>query len=267
MGLFLLPLFSFFLPRNFTFWVKYAGNWNEQHPPLSYRIQRWWLKKHIARCKVTLNGFWKDQPPHCFSFENPCLTQENIAQGKRVVATKVFEPPFTFAFVGRLEDPKGVSQILEAFKDIPFDKVEKLHFIGDGENFERYKSDSGYLGAKVVFHGFQSTPVVHEILAASHFFLLPSLSEGFPKVIAEAACYGCIPVVSDVGSIAHYVNSSNGFLWELNGNAEFIAILHSAIVTDRQTLNLKSEAILDLAVLFTFEHYFAKLDHLLKNNS
>src|SRR5690606_15339125 len=29
MGLFLLPLFSFIFPRNYTFWVKYAGNWGQ----------------------------------------------------------------------------------------------------------------------------------------------------------------------------------------------------------------------------------------------
>ncbi|RZK04381.1 MAG: capsular biosynthesis protein, partial [Flavobacterium sp.] len=84
MGLFLLPLFSFFLPRKYTLWVKYAGNWGEEHPPLSYRFQRWWLKKNLAKCKVTLNGFWPDQEEHCYSFENPCLTLEDIEKGRAI---------------------------------------------------------------------------------------------------------------------------------------------------------------------------------------
>src|SRR5690606_11098200 len=88
MGLFLLPLFSFFLPRTFTFWVKYAGNWNQENPPLSYTLQRWWLKKNYAKCKVTINGFWDNQPLHCYSFENPCLTQEDIERGKEIAERK-----------------------------------------------------------------------------------------------------------------------------------------------------------------------------------
>ncbi|MEZ4854629.1 hypothetical protein [Flavobacterium sp.] len=75
MGLFLLPLFSFVFPRKYTFWVKYAGNWKQKNPPISYRIQRWWLQQNFAKCKVTINGCWENQPSHCLSFENPCLTE------------------------------------------------------------------------------------------------------------------------------------------------------------------------------------------------
>src|SRR5690606_3617927 len=91
MGLFLLPLFSFFLPRKYTFWVKYAGNWSQKNPPLSYRLQRWWLIHNIARCSVTINGFWKNQPSHCYSFENPCLTQNDIDKGLQISKIKSFE--------------------------------------------------------------------------------------------------------------------------------------------------------------------------------
>src|SRR5690606_35614436 len=76
MGLFLLPLFSFILPRRYTFWVKYAGSWNQENAAFASRLQHWWLKNNLARCKVTINGFWDNQPKHCYSFENPCLTGE-----------------------------------------------------------------------------------------------------------------------------------------------------------------------------------------------
>src|SRR5262249_44353868 len=35
----------------------------------------------------------------------------------------------------------------------------------------------------------------------SHFLLLPSSSEGWPKVLSEGMAYGAVPVTSDVGSI------------------------------------------------------------------
>lgn len=260
MGLFLLPLFSFFIPRKFTFWVKYAGNWNQKKPPLSYRFQRWWLKKNIAKCNVTINGFWSGQPKHCHSFENPCLTQEDIKKGKEIAQTKTFDQSYIFSFVGRLEDAKGVSRIIEALKNIPVEKIEKVHFIGSGDDLEKYKNASRFLGEKVLFHGFQNSEKVHQILKESHFFLLPSQSEGFPKVIAEAACYGTIPVVSDVGSIAHYINDSHGFIWHLNQDVSFSKILFQALQTSPEKLTAKSQNLLTVAEKFTFNAYLEKLE-------
>ena len=38
-------------------------------------------------------------------------------------------------------------------------------------------------------------------------------SEGFPKVIAEAMNFGCLPIVSNISSIGQYVkDGENGFL-------------------------------------------------------
>lgn len=262
MGLFLLPLFSFFIPRKFTFWVKYAGNWNQQNPPLSYRIQRWWLKKNIAKCNVTINGFWPDQPKHCHSFENPCLTQEDIKKGKEIAQTKTFDQSYIFSFVGRLEDAKGVSRIIEALKEIPAEKIKEVHFVGNGNKTEQYIKQASFLGNKVFFHGFLDKNGVHTILSKSHFFLLPSTaSEGFPKVIAEASCYGTIPIVSDVSSISHYINSQNGFLWSLKDNLPFVQVIKEAINTSSNDLKRKSEYVIKVGKLFTFENYKKKLDH------
>lgn len=260
MGLFLLPLFSFFIPRKFTFWVKYAGNWNQQNPPLSYRIQRWWLKKNIARCKVTINGFWDGQPAHCYSFENPCLTEEDIARGAEIAQNKSFEGSYIFSFVGRLEDAKGVSRIIEALKEIPTEKIKEVHFVGNGNKTEQYIMQASFLGNKVFFHGFLGKKGVHTILSKSHFFLLPSDSEGFPKVIAEAACYGVIPITSDVGSIAHYINQSNGFVWQINGDMTFEEVFSEAINSSSTQLKEKSIRITNVAKLFTFENYKNKLE-------
>lgn len=258
-GLFLLPLFAFFLPRKYTFWVKYAGNWNQKNSPLSYRFQRWFLKKNFAKCKVTINGFWPDQPAHCYSFENPCLTVEHIANGKQIATQKVFSPPFTLAFVGRLEDAKGVSRIIEALKNIPVEKIEKVHFIGSGDDLEKYKNASRFLGEKVLFHGFQNSEKVHQILAESHFLLLPSASEGFPKVIAEAACYGCIPIVSNVGSIPHYISEEEGFVWPFKNDGSYAEVVREAVQSSPDSLAAQSQSILALAEKFTYASYYKKL--------
>lgn len=263
MGLYLLPLFSIFLSKKYTFWVKYAGDWSQVNPPLSYKIQRWWLKNNLANCKVTINGFWDNQPENCLSFENPCLTDGDIHKGKEIIKTKKFTGSFTLSFVGRLDEAKGVDVILEALKNIVLEKISKIHFIGDGEKRTHFEKEASFLKDKVIFHGVLGSEQVHQLLHESHFLLLPSKSEGFPKVIAEAACYGTIPIVSNVGSIAHYINTSNGFVWDKSGPVSFLTVLLEALETPAPQLQEQSKNLLSVAELFTFENYKSKLDALI----
>lgn len=252
-------LLSFLFKRK-IWWNKFAGNWAQVNPPKSYGFQRWIFTK-ASHTNVTINGFWPDQLPHCHSFENPCLDEGDIEKGTQIATQKVFTGSYTFSFIGRLEDPKGVSRILEALKIIPSDKINKIHFVGDGNKTEHYRKQAAFLGDKVSFHGFLGKEKVHQILAASHFFLLPSTaSEGFPKVIAEAACYGAIPIVSDVSSISHYINNTNGFLWKIGDNIPFEKIFLTAVNTDSMRLKEKSNKVLNVAKEFTFENYRNKLE-------
>lgn len=267
MGLFLLPLFAFFLPRKYTLWVKYAGNWNQLNPPLSYRIQRFWLNKNWTKCKVSINGFWTNQPQHCLSFENPCLTDEQCNRGAQIIESKNFEGKFNLVFIGRLDDSKGISIILDALKQINLEKVNEIHFIGDGDNRKFYEEKAAFLNEKAVFYGFLSSEKVHQILAKSHFILLPSRSEGFPKVIAEAACYGVIPVVSDVGSIAHYINEANGFVWQISKDLSYESVLKMALESSNVKLKQQSKNLLSIAKMFTFENYRLKLEQYILNNN
>ena len=265
MGLFLLPLFSFFIARKFIFWVKYAGNWGSASQPLSYRLQKNWLQKNYAKCNVTINGFWPNQPFHCHSFENPCLTEQDILSGKSVALQKDFSGGFEFVFVGRLENAKGVQRIIEALRTVPQDTIKMVHFVGDGPKKEEYLAQLDFLKDKFKFHGFLGREEVHKVLAVSHFFLLPSASEGFPKALAEAACYGVIPVVSDVGSIPHYINVSNGFVWEIGGERSFGQVLLSALEATPVELKDISNNITRVGKMFTFENYYAKLSHLIES--
>ncbi|WP_396148784.1 glycosyltransferase family 4 protein [Flavobacterium sp.] len=258
-------VYSFFNKKNKIWWNKYAGDWGQINTSISYGFQRKILK--LAKfSRVTINGFWPDQLKHCFSFENPCLTETDINNGEIIANKKMFSPPFVFSFVGRFDNVKGVSILLEALKDIPYEMIDKIHLIGDGQNLNKNKKEARELGDKVIFHGFLPKKELHNFVASSHFLLLPSKAEGFPKVVAEAACYGVIPIVSDVGSISHYINSSNGFIWPINGDISYEKILSLAVNTNSLELKEKSKSILSVAKLFTFENYKNKLEKFIFSN-
>jgi glycosyltransferase involved in cell wall biosynthesis len=139
--------------------------------------------------------------------------------------------------------------------------IGQIHFIGDGKKTDEYIRYSADIADKVVFHGYKTGDFIRKILASSHFFLLPTTaSEGFPKVVAEASCYGCIPIVSDTSSIPHYVKDGlNGFVWKIDGEVKFLDKLASAINHPSDTLEKIAKNGGELAEKFTLERYFNRL--------
>jgi glycosyltransferase involved in cell wall biosynthesis len=260
-GSYLLPFFMLRRHGAYVFWVKYANDWGQRKPPPGYALQRWMLRRNLAGCKVTINGFWDGQQPHCLSFENPCLFESEIGRGFDLISRKRYVKPFTLAFVGRLEDAKGVSRIIESLRGMKPESLAKVHFMGDGRDIDRYRSQAAFLGDKAEFHGFCGSDRVREVLSSAHFFLLPTTaSEGFPKAIAEAACFGAVPVVSNVSSIGHYIkDGESGFIWDPE-KVDFETTLRRALETDEGDLGAVARYANSLSALFTFERYTQRLE-------
>ncbi|MEZ4854628.1 glycosyltransferase [Flavobacterium sp.] len=160
-----------------------------------------------------------------------------------------------------MEEAKGITVCIEALRSIPIHKIEKVHFIGNGTLLDFYKQQTLFLEDKVIFHGFLESNEVHSILANSHFLLLPSKSEGFPKAVAEAACYGVVPVVSNVGSIPHYITQENGFVWDVTVKNGYVEIFQKAVTTPSESLKKCSLKCTELSKNFTFKHYLENLEN------
>ena len=122
-----------------------------------------------------------------------------------------------------------------------------------------YKEQCTALGLPTVFHGFLERQEVFEVYKKSHFILLPSDSEGFPKVIAEAMNYGCIPIVSDVSSIGQYVNDKNGFLLNPINGQQLRKILSRAFSKNTDELTKMASDCYLVASRFTFNMYRKKI--------
>jgi len=262
MGNYLLPWLMFKKPGA-RFWVKYAGNWAQKKAPLGYAFQRWFLTKNFLQCKVTINGRWPGQPDHILSFENPCLTEEERKKGALVVKNKDYEGKLNFIFVGRVEEEKGVGLILDAFKDLKnVKRIGKIRIVGGGPARLRYEKRAQDYGLDIVFLGFMSRPDLNILFAESHVILLPSFaSEGFPKVIAEGANYGCIPIVSKVSSIPQYiVDSHNGFLMASIDSRGLEACLDRLLSQSAGDLSKIAHTAQSMAHAFTYDYYYKRIE-------
>lgn len=256
-GVYVLPLFLF-IPRNFILWVKYANNWGYVSNSFGYRFQRLFLEKNVLKCSVTINGFWQNQANHLKSFENPCISIEQLEKGNRL--KKSFDQNLRLVFAGRIEEAKGIDLLMEVLKELSRDRFEEWVFIGEGPLKEPLMKFCYELGISVKFPGFLSQTEVHNYLEQAHILVLPSKSEGFPKIVAEAWNYKVIPIVSPVGSIPHYLeNGKNGFMMEEVSEVSLSQTFKDLLSCSSTELIEISENGHSTAHKFTFENYYQKL--------
>lgn len=98
---------------------------------------------------------------------------------------------------GTRELPEIITKMLDVRKDIVFT------IVGDGPDFNYLNNwiTENNLENYVKMKGSLSLSKVEEEFKKSDVFIMPSLSEGFPRVILEAQKYGVPYVATDVGCV------------------------------------------------------------------
>lgn len=214
----LLAILISLFDKKRRYWHKFAGNWAQENPPFSYKLQKT-LMLRAKHTRVALNGTWDDQKSHTLSFENPCFSDEELAHAFKISENKVYQTPFHLLFVGRIEVEKGVGRILDALSllsTVEQSKILEVSFVGKGKDMEFLKNKAAQIPMSIHFPGPKSREELDGYYARSHIFIFPSsASEGFPKVVAEAAAYGNLLMVSQVSSLRHYIyHQQNGIVFQ-----------------------------------------------------
>jgi len=188
--------------------AKYAGNWDPKaKQPLSYRIQKWILSNTFLtrNIQVLVYGKWKNQTKNIKPFFTASFYKGEI---KKVIPHN-YNETLKFVFTGSLvsgKRPLLSIQIIEALNKKGI--KANLHIFGDGvlmKSLKLYVQDNN-LNDIIFINGNQEMETVKESLKDSHFSILPSKSEGWPKAIAEAMFYGVIPVSTKVSCIEWMLN-------------------------------------------------------------
>lgn len=118
------------------------------------------------------------------------------------------EEIFTFICVARLEKVKNQQAILESAVKLNKDGFKfKIWLVGKGEMLDDLMSysKSKDLDSTIVFKGASNE--IPLLMNKSHCFLLPSLWEGMPLSVLEAAASGLPIICSPVGSIPDFFSS------------------------------------------------------------
>ena len=109
-------------------------------------------------------------------------------------------------YLGRLVPEKGITYLIEAFKNVKTDK--KLVIAGGSSDTESYANSLKELAKgdeRVVFTGFVQGRPLEELYSNAYIYVLPSDLEGMPLSLLEAMSYGNCCVVSDIPECAEVV--------------------------------------------------------------
>ncbi|KIC94631.1 glycosyltransferase [Flavihumibacter solisilvae] len=143
-------------------------------------------------------------------------------------------------YCGELRHAKGIIDLVNAFvvlsKEEKFSEY-KLKIIGSGQALEELRNivDSNGLGDRVVFCGQVKNALrLKQEIADSAFFVLPSYSEGFPRVAYECFTLGVPTILTPVGGIPFLVKDREHCLFCKPGDTTSIVEAMRDMVTDQQ---------------------------------
>lgn len=226
--------------------AKYAGNWDpESKQPWSYKWQRAILKNPtITRnMQILVYGNW----PNSTVNVKPFFTATYQEADKKELKVKSFSGSLKMLFVGTLSPGKQPLYVIQLMEQLKFAGIDvSLDIYGNGvllEELQHYVANK-QLNNDVSFMGNKPKEIVEDAYKKAHFMVLPSKSEGWPKVVAEAMFWGCLPIATKVSCVPYMLDYGNrGVLLEENLQSD-VAQIKSLIANGNRCSQMMANAVL-----------------------
>lgn len=246
--------------------AKYAGNWDPNaKQPLSYRIQKWILNNTFLtrNMQVMVYGNWPGVSKNILPFFTA-----TYPEAKRKQFQKDFSPPFRAVYAGGLtpgKNPLYAAQLVHKLQQAGI--AIRLDIYGEGMMMESLKEyiEANGLQETVALLGNRPAEHLEAAYQTAHFLILPSKSEGWPKVVAEAMFMGCIPLATPVSCVPEMLdNGESGLLLAQNMNKDRAACLE--LLKDPEKMKSMSVAAQQWSQQFTLEAFEEKIKGLIKSS-
>lgn len=243
--------------------AKYAGNWDPKaKQPWSYRLQKWILSNTFLtrNMQVLVYGNWEKQSKNIKPFFTATYSQKEEVIQKTISS----DATTRLLFVGSLvsgKNPLYAIQLLEQLRQRNQNVVLDLY--GDGMLWpvlEKY-IETNNLSQFVVLHGSQDQEIIKKAYQDSHFVILPSKSEGWPKAIAEGMFWACVPLATAVSCVPYMLDYGNRGL-VLQMDLEKDAAIIKELINNPMVFEKKSEVAAIWSREYTLERFEREIKYL-----
>jgi glycosyltransferase involved in cell wall biosynthesis len=159
----------------------------------------------------------------------PDIPYEVIHNGVDCSRFQPGPPPerFTFLFVGRLIQRKGVADLLEAFRTFARDVREPiLRIVGGGPESARLAAlhQDDALKQRVFFHGPADPESIPAVYRGASVFVMPSIEEAMSNATLEAMASG-LPVITTRTGVSEIIDG-NGIVVAKQSQSELVEAMH-----------------------------------------
>ena len=243
---------------------KYAGNWDPNSlQPFSYRLQKVILSNRILsqNMKVLVYGNWNPLNSNLKPFFTATYKEDEL----RETSVRNLDFPLKFIFVGSLVEGKNPIVSCEAVNQLNKTGVtSELHLFGEGP--ERVKIEmmiqNHNLQNNIILHGNVPAEALKKAYSESHFLLFASESEGWPKAVAEAMFWGCLPITTPVSCVPDMIGQgSRGVLVE--ADATLIVKAVQDLLKSPEEYKLKAKKAMEWSRAYTLEKFQTEIHNLL----
>ena len=215
-----------FASKYIKFGEKIAVKFADEIIVLSEGVQKYFMETYGRKTVFIPNGV--NRPVLC----SPQLIKEKYGLNKDEY----------ILFLGRLVPEKGITYLVEAFKEVQTDK--KLVIAGGSSDTDAFMKELKELAKddnRILFTGFAQGQVLDELYSNAYIYTLPSDLEGMPLSLLEAMSYGNCCLVSDIPECAEVVEDK-ALIFKKSDVDELREKLQDACDHPEKVMEIKAQA-------------------------
>ncbi len=223
---------------------------------------------HMIYCSEKIEKIMHEVYPNLqYPKESVIINAIPIEEIKKKAEEKIHDLPKSpvFVSIGRLHTRKGYHKLMDAHSQLINEGFEHTVFIiGDGEELPNLLAQQKKLGVEktFIFGGNKMNP--YPFLKNADFFIMPSESEAWPLVIAEALILQKPIIATKVGDVETMIKDrKTGYLIDYKTEEMYAAM--KEFLTNKSLISDLKENLKDIEKEFDNQKIFDEIEEILLN--
>lgn len=223
---------------------------------------------HMVYCSEKIKEMMNNDYPNLqYPKESVIINAIPIEEIKKKAVEKITDLPKSpvFVSVGRLHTRKGYHKLMEVHAQLLKDGFEhSVMIIGDGEELPNLLAQQKTLSVEktFIFAGNKMNP--YSYIKNADFFIMPSESEAWPLVIAEALILQKPIIATEVGDVGLMIkHKKTGYL--IDYKTEEIYAAMKEFLTDKTLISELKENLTEIEKEFDNQKIFNEVEEIILN--